>query len=183
MQFEINTDELKKVEAELGATARQTQLALKRALDRTAGTLRRLAAEGLKSELEVARMGVIRKRLKSMKFKGGGGELWVGLNPVPASVFRGSMVDTKTHGSNFSGKVGNATFAQGFVRKSKRRAGKAIFVRHSADRYPVGEAKIDIQSKAERFIEAKLMEQVGDIFWKHFLHEMKVRTTLGIGEK
>lgn len=183
MHFEIDATELAKIQTELGATVRQTQLALKRALDRTAGTLRRLTAEGLKSELDVARMGVIRQRLKSMKFKTGGGELWVGLNPVPANVFRGTMVDTKTRGASFSGKAGNASFAQGFVRRQKGRAGKAIFLRHGPDRYPLGQAKIDIQAKAEAFIDRQLAAQVEDIFWKHFMHELKVRTSLGIGER
>lgn len=181
LHFDINTDELRAIGDELQASEKQVRGALSRALQRTATTLRTMSARGLKTELELRTIGMLRKRLKSLRMragKDGGISLWYGLNDMPASWFKGTPKKT-SDGAQHRGQ----SFAGAFVGKSKLKGRKTILKRSTKARLPITEQNLAIEDRAIVFIEDKIFDQTEEIFWRHFTRDLRARVSYQLGEK
>lgn len=180
--FDIDYAQLRKVGEELQASEKQIKFALHVALNRTATTLRTLSARGLKSELELRTIALLRKRLKTMKLRmssdGSGVTLWYGLNDMPASWFKGTPKKT-AGGASMRGQE----FAGAFVAKSKFKGRRTVFKRAGKERLHITEQNLQVEDKAAVFIEDKIFDQTEEIFWKHFMRDLRARVTYNIGER
>jgi hypothetical protein len=181
IHFEIEWKELERIGDELGATPKQIKLALSRALARTASKLRVLSSKGLKSELDLRRLNMLRKRLKSIKLRKGileGVQLWYGLNDMPVSWIKGRPTQTAT-GAEFRG----VQYPGAFVGSSQYTHSKTIFKRVGKKRLHIEEQLFPIQDKADVFVEDKIFVQLEAIFWPLFRRELAARVKFNIGEK
>lgn len=173
IEFDIDADQLWAVGEELKATDQQVLFALSVALRKTATTLRTLSARGLKSNLELRTIGLLRKRLKNLKFKTGAWykvSLWYGLNDMPASWFKGTPKKTAS-GAAMRGQE----IAGGFVAKSKFKGRKTIFKREGKERLPIEEQNLLVEDRAIVFIEDEIFTQTEEIFWKFFKRDLNAR--------
>lgn len=179
LYFDIDADDLKAVADELGASQQQIQKAFNRALNRTAGTLRKMSSKGLQGELQLRNAKAIRKRLKTIKLKRGKGmdevRLWFGSNDLAISAFKGSPKKTRT-GASFRGH----DFPGAFV--AKGRSGKrTILKRVGSERLPVTEQTLPVKDQMDVFVEDEIFAAVPEIFFKHFRADLRARTIYGVG--
>jgi hypothetical protein len=184
LHFDINWSDLARVAGELEASEKQIQLALHRALRRTEASLRRLSSKGLAQELQLRAVVALRNRLKSIKVRknaygrgGDGAALWYGLNDLPVSSFKGRPRSTAA-GASFKGKE----FDGAFVGRSKFKGKQTIFKRASAARLHIREQLLEIEDKAVVFIEDQVFDKVEEIFWQHFMRDIKARVKFRLGE-
>lgn len=183
LHFEIDAEQVGRLIDELGLTEKQAKFALSRALQRTAATLRRMSERGLKSELDIKKLAYLRRRLKSIRFRGGsfsGMRLWYGLNDMPVSALRGRIA-SGPRGASFSGKAGQKTFDKGFVAKSARGYGRTILMRQGRARLPLDEAELPVKNRMDVFVEDEIFVQAEEIFWRHFERDMLARAKYGVG--
>jgi len=171
LTFDIDLEQLKIAADQIGASDKVFKAMIARACSRTAATLRRMSGRGLKNELQLRTLGVLRKRLKSIRLRGNntGVSLWYGLNDLPVSAFKGRPRNTKD-----GAKKGNVEIKGGFVGKTKR--GKAtIFKRAGEARLPIREQLLEIKDQADIYIEDEIFTEVDRIFWQHFERDLKAR--------
>lgn len=178
LHFDIDLAQLRIIGAELQASEKQVKLALHTALNRTATTLRTMAARGLKNELELRTINLLRKRLKTLKLRmtGEGVQLWFGLNDMPASWFKGTPKQTAS-----GAQVRGHSFAGAFVAKSKFKGRKTVFKRTGDKRLHIAEQNLPIEDSAVVFIEDKIFDQTEQIFWKYFQRDLNARVKYRIG--
>lgn len=189
LNFDIDLKQLREAGAELQASEKQIVFALNRALRRTASTLRTMSARGLKNELQLRTLAMLRKRLKSLKVRSGmnslgggkateGVQLWYGLNEMPASWFKGRARKTSAGASKRGHEVPG-----GFIRHSRFQGRQTIFKREGAARLPITEQNLPIEDKATVYIEDNIFDQTEDIFWRHFMRDLRSRVSFSIGER
>lgn len=187
VNIEFDVQGVREIVDALGATEKQAKLALSRALQRTAATLRRESERGFKSELDLKKLAFIRKRLKSIKLRSGtfeGAQVWYGLNDMPLSYLRGSVRGGKSGGAAFSGKAGSFNFPNGFVVKNPAIGrGKSIYQRKGQARLPIREANAPIKDKMDVYIEDVIFDKIPEILFKHFKQDLTARVRYAIGEK
>ena len=175
--FDIDTKAMSDLADRLGATEKNIQLSINRALRRTAATIRVMSSKGLTNELQLRRAGEIRKRLREMKLRSNRAKseirLWYGLNDMRVSSFKGTPRDT-SDGASFR----NYKFSGAFVGKNKDRR-KTIFKRVGEDRLPISEQTIPVKDQMEIFIEDVIFPDIGDIFMKNFTADLRARTMFG----
>lgn len=184
VEIEVDGKQLLALADELGLTEKQAKFALGQALRRTAATLRRLAEKGLRSELDIKKVAYLRKRLKSIRFRGRDTtwhKLWFGMNDMPVSALKGTITDSKKGGATFTGKAGSMSFTKGFVVRSKRGFGRTILFRKSGARVPLDEAALPVKDKMEVFISDNVFVDVEQMIWKNFERDMMARAKYGVG--
>lgn len=177
LHFDIDFSRVVAAGDELQATPKQVRAALSRALARTASKLRTMSARGLRDELELRRIGALRKRLKSIRLRSsdGGISLWYGLNDMPVSWFKGTPRQG-TDGATFRGK----DFPGAFVAKS-RYARKTILKRKGKARLHIEEQSMPVEDQAVVFIEDQIFDQLESIFWPEFLRDLRARVSYNLG--
>lgn len=179
LEFDIDIQRLYAVMDELEPTEKQIRLAMNRALNRTAATLRRLSATGLKKEFDLRAVGLLKKRLNALRLKSGGLDvvkLWYGINGMPVSWFKGRARKTST-GASFR----NENFEDGFVAKSSVKGRKTVFKRKAEKRLPLVEQLMPIKDQAEVFVEDHIFDKLENIFWQHFTRDLKARVRFKLG--
>lgn len=184
LNLEFDVQGIREIVDALGATPKQVKFALNRAAQRTAATLRKKSEQGFKSELDIKRIGYLRKRLKSIKLKNAdieGAALWYGLNPLPLSMLKGSVRNNRPRGASWSGKAGNFSFKHGFVHSGLNGRGKSIYYREGKARLPLHEASAPIKDKMDVFIEDVIFDDVEKVFMAHFVRDLSARVRFGIG--
>lgn len=180
IEFDIDLNQFRALTEELGATPKQVKAAMARGLRRTEATLRKLSSKGLTKELQLKTATALRSRLKTIKLRGSGekGEitLWYGLNPLPASSFKGAVKqdDDGAWKKDFF-------FKDAFVGKSKKKGQNTIFKRAGKARLPIVEQTITIEDQAFVYIEDEIFVQVLDIFWQHFERDLRARVKYNLG--
>lgn len=174
IDVKIDDKELRAIGAELGATEAQIRAAYNRALNRAAGTIRRLSSQGLRSELGLRNAAAIRRRLGDKRIKGKGGlagrQLWFGLNDMAFGVFKGKPTES-AGGVSFRGR----TIAGAFIAKGK------VFKRLGRAALPIGEQTVPVEEEMSRFIEAEILPEIGEIVMRNFITDLRARTSLGVG--
>lgn len=189
LNFDIDLAQLREAGGELQASEKQIKLALNSAMRRTATTLRTMSARGLKNELQLRTVGLLRKRLKSLRLSSGmnrfsssaateGVTLWYGLNDMPVSWFKGTPKRT-SGGASMRGQE----IAGGFIARSKFKGRRTIFKREGKSRLPITEQNLPVEDKAIVFIEDEIFAETEAIFWKHFMRDLRARVTYNIGER
>lgn len=180
LHFDLDWSQLREVANELEASEKQFKAALSRACNRTAATLRKMSGRGLKDELQLRTLAVMRKRLKSIKLKSGqkGLTLWYGLNDLPVSSFKGRAKKT-ADGATFGGQE----FKGGFIARSTVKGKRTVFKRSTGARLPISEQLMPIKDKADVFIEDEIFVQVEEIFWNHFRRDLQARLKYNVGEQ
>lgn len=161
---------------ELGASQDDIRKSMTRALRRTATTLRVMASKRLVPELQLRRASDLRKRLKPMRarIKSHEGQIgiWVGLNDMGVSKFKGRSREY-ADGARFR----DYEFPGAFVAKG-RDGRRSIFRRKGAARFPLVEEKLPIKDRADVILEDEILTDAVDIFMKHFLSDLRYRTTI-----
>lgn len=173
LHFEIDAANLQQMILDLQATEKQVKSALHRALNRTATTLRTLAARRLKDELQLRVIALLRRRLKSLKMRisnGDGFTLWFGLNDMPVSWFQGTPKQDASGATH-----GGTDFPGGFVGRSKFKNRKTVFKRTGEARLHITEQLKAIGDKAQVVIEDEIFVKAEQIFWGHFERDLRAR--------
>ena len=181
LHFDLNASDLQAVSDQLGASEKQFKFALSSAIRRTVTSLRTMAARGLRDELELRKIGLLRKRLKTAKIRfgdDGGMQLWFGINDMPVSWFKGRPAQNQT-GASMRGQQ----FANAFVAKSAIKGRNTIFKRKGKERLHIEEQNLAVQDKAQTFIEDKIFTETETLFWKYFDREIKARVKYNIGAR
>lgn len=175
--FDFDDQRLVDVAAEYDATPKQLDLARNRAVKRTAGTIRRLASTGLKTELGLRNAKALRRRVKEFKVGKGRNSLkiWFGANDLPFSAFKGRPRQVPG-GVQF----GNTMVHGAFIAKVSGRRG--VFQRVGARAYPIVEATLPVADRMMIYLEDEVFIDVDNIFFKHFTAEIRARTMLGVGD-
>lgn len=183
LDFEIDADDLARVIEELGAMPKDVNAAYNRALTRTASTLRKESSKGLQSELGLRRAAGIRRRLKTARIKGSKGSdvkkmasvrLWYGLNDMQVSEFKGRVAEDAGRGAVFLGEQRH-DFPGAFAAKPKNAKRRTIMRRKGESRLPIREESLPIKDQADVFVEDKIFVNLEDIFWRHFLPDLRAR--------
>lgn len=179
LNFEFDSDELQRIAKEFGASRDQLRHAYSRALRRTAQTMKARARKGLRSELELRSAAELRRRLHGFRFKRGRDlgevDMWFGLNDMRVSAFKGRARKTGG-GASYAGKE----FPGAFVAKN-RKGRRTVMVRAGRKAWPIREEKMDIVDKAQVYIEDQVFEEIEEVFFKVFLHEVRARTIYSVG--
>jgi hypothetical protein len=154
--------------------------AFARALRRTVTTLRTMAARALKDELQLRTINLLRKRLKATMGANTGryaeGSLWVGVNDMPASWFKGTPKRTPG-GAEMRGQE----FAGAFVARSKFKGRRTVFKREGAGRLHIQEQNLRVDGQAEDVVEDRVFRDVETIFWNHFRRDLAARVKFNFG--
>lgn len=177
--IEIDGHEIRAVADELGATERQVEAAYRRALNRTASTVRTAMRRELRTGLDLRSAGVLRRRLKQMRAKGKANgasiDLWLGQNDLPPGAFKGRPRETGG-GVTFRG----LTHPSAFVARMPN--GKlSIWRRRGDGRLPLIEQTIAVQDEMNTVLETRVMPDVLEIFLRNFRADLRARTAFGVG--
>lgn len=180
INLEFDIEGIREIQVALGATDRQVNFSMARAFDRTAATLRKMSSQGFRSELGLRNLAYIRKRLKSIKLRGGGGggvKLWYGLNDMPLSYLKGTVRKQRRGApASKTTKLGNFSFPNSFVvANPKSGRGKTLFHRVGRARMQITEDQAPIKDKMDVFIEDEIFDKVPEIFWHHFSADLRAR--------
>lgn len=179
LYFDIDTSDLRRVASDLGASEKQVRYAFNFARKRTATSLRTMAARGLKDELQLRTVTLLRKRLKSAKLKSAddGLALWFGLNDMPVSWFKGTP-RRSAGGATARGHE----FAGAFVAESTFKGRRTVFKRKGKGRLPIEEQNIPVSDQAQVYIEDEIFVKTEELFWKYFQRDLAARVKFKIGE-
>lgn len=175
--FDINAQQLEAIADEFAASESQVDKAYGRAANRTAGTLRRMASTGLKTELGLRNTTALRRRIKEYRIRGRRGRgvrLWFGVNNLPISAFKGRPRATPT-----GVKFGDITIHGAFL---ATRGGKlGVYERIGKAAFPIAPVKIPVADRIMVYLEDRVFVDLDAIFFKHFAAEIRARTIYGVG--
>lgn len=181
ISFDIDGDEIQRIARDLQATERQVNLAIGRALARTAGTMRTRTQRALARGLELRRANTLRKRLKAMRVRRRGSAqqiaLWVGLNDMRITDMKGRP-SQGSGGASFRG----VSYPGGFV-ATGRGGRRSIFKRLGAARVPVIEQTFPITDAAQVMLEDEIFADLPDVFMDNFRADLRARTAFQIGAR
>lgn len=177
--FDIDQRQVVAIADEFAASNKQVEMAYKRALTRTAATLRKIASAGLKSELGLRNTTALRRRIKEYRIRragAGGVKLWFGANDLPLSAFKGraravpggvKFGETMIHGAFFA----------------KRGGRRGVYRRLTDAAYPIDEARLPVADRIMVFVEDNVFVDLEAIFFKHFGDDIRRRTIYKVGDR
>jgi len=177
LAFDIDDRKMEEIAAEFAATPRQIHQAYVRAMKRTAGTLRRLATAGLKSELGLRNTKALRRRIKEYRVsgrKGKGVKIWFGANDLPLSAFKGRPQKV-AGGIRFGDTVIKGAFF------AKRGGKRGVYKRVGDRAFPIAEVMMPVADRIMTFVEDEVFVDLDAIFFKHFAADIRARTIFGVG--
>ncbi|MEI4262792.1 phage tail protein [Roseovarius sp. D0-M9] len=181
LHFDFDGSEMQRIADEFGATEKQLRYAYSRALRRTASNMKTQARKGLRTRLGLRSASELRKRMEGFKFKRGSGSdlggvrMWFGLNDLRASAFKGRPRET-AKGATVAGR----SVSGGFVAKNTK-GQRTVMRRVGKSRYPIAEARLDIEDEAQTFIEDEVFDEIEDVFFRNFRAEIRARTIYDVG--
>lgn len=177
LAFDIDDRRINAIADEFAATPKQVDMAYGRAMKRTAGTLRRIATSGLKTELGLRNTQALRRRIKEYRIggrRGRGVRLWFGANDLPLSAFKGRAQKTAS-----GVKFGDTTIHGAFL--AKRGGKRGVFRRVGSSAFPITEVLMPVADRIMVFIEDNVFVDLEAIFFKNFAAEIRARTIFGVG--
>jgi hypothetical protein len=177
LEFDIDDRRLAAIAKEFAASPKQIDMAYNRALKRTAGTLRRLATAGLKSELGLRNTKALRRRIKEYRVggrRGKGIKLWFGANDLPISAFKG-----RPHKTGGGIKFGDIMIHGAFF--AKRGGRRGVYRRVGKAAYPIEEVMMPVSDRIMTYLEDNVFVDLDTIFFKHFAADIRARTIYGVG--
>jgi len=177
--IEIEGDELRAVAREFGATERQVEAAYRRALNRTASTVRTAFRRELRLGLDLRAAAVLRRRLRMARQKrrnrGASIEIWLGQNDMAPGAFKGKPQQTGS-GVTFRGQ----TFPGAFV-ATMANGKRSIWKRRTDGRLPILEQTIPVEDEMSKVLDSRVMPDVLQIFMRNFRADLRARTAFGVG--
>jgi len=165
----IDAADLQRIAAEFAATEPQIRAAWRRAKSRTASRLRTEARKALRQNLGLRAASVLKARLRLRNMRDSA-SLWVGLNNLRASAFKGRA---KAGAGGVS--VGARSFAGAFVARGQ------IFRRVGRSRLPIEVQTVPIKDVGDATLEAEVMEMAADTLLRNFTAELRARTIYNVG--
>lgn len=181
LHFDFDASEMRKIADEFGATEKQLRFAYSRALRRTASNMKTQARKGLRQRLALRSAAELRTRMAGFKFRAGKGadmggvRMWFGLNDLRASAFKGRARATSS-GASIAGR----SVPGGFVARNSK-GQRTVMRRVGKSRYPIAEARLDIQEEAGVFIEDEVFDEIEEVFFRNFRAEIRARTIYEVG--
>jgi hypothetical protein len=171
LRHDIDGSALEALANQFGASQRQMDMAQGRAAKRTAGTVRRMASQGLRTELGLRNATALRRRIKEFKVGSRGNSLkvWFGVNDLPISAFKGRL--QKVPGGI---RLGSTTIHGAFFMRvgGKRRVYERI------DRDRISEVSMPVADRMMVYLEDEVFVDVGSIFMRNLVSEVRARTML-----
>lgn len=181
IRLDIEKGDIDQIAKTLGANEKQVNLAVSRALKRTAGTARKRASKALREGLELRRASDLRKRLRELKLRQKSKRreisIWFGLNDLPVSAFKGRPRQVGK-GVTFR----NQSFPGGFVATGKS-GRRTIFRRRDRGRFPIQEQTMPVKDQADVILEDEVFADLGEVFMKNLLADLRARTVYGVKSK
>lgn len=173
--IEINIDfrKLEDIAKMFELTPKQFEASLRRAIKRTAGSAR---SEISKQKLDISdlrRTTAIRRRVKGLLSVAGDtqkGGLWIGLNDLWASEFKGRPRQDES-GTSFRGHH----FKGAFLRRLKGMRKYRIFRDANGS---LEEVTISIEAEGLKFLEDNILPDLPDKLYHHFLKDVQYRQSL-----
>ncbi len=171
MELWVDSSSLKVVSVDLQATEAQADAAMRSSLRKMASWLRAKSIRGLSRELEVGSK-VLRRRLKAFRLRktadGASVGVWYGLDPI-------ALVHLGARQSKAGVKAGQHAVAGAFI--AGKGDGKQVFKRVGKARLPIEKQTLDVQEKANRWIEDDLIgtAEFETKFLSTFEHELSWR--------
>lgn len=181
LHFDFDNSEMQRIAEKFGATEKQLRFAYSRALRRTASNMKTRARKGLRQRLGLRSAAELRRRMAGFRFqRGSGGDMggvrmWFGLNDMRASAFKGRP---REDGAGAS--VAGRSVPGGFVARNSK-GQRTVMRRVRASRYPIAEARVDIEDEASVFVEDEVFDEVEDVFFRNFVAEVRARTIYEVG--
>lgn len=174
--LEINIDwaKLEDIAKMFELTPKQFEASLRRAIKRTAGSAR---GEISKTKLDISdlrRTTAIRRRVKGLFSVAGDtqkGGLWIGLNDLWASEFKGRPRQDAS-GVNFRGHH----FKGAFLRRLKGMRKYRIFRDANGS---LEEVTISIEAEGLKFLEDNILPDLPDKLYHHFRKDVEFRKEVG----
>lgn len=179
--LDVDTSEINAVIRELNASEIDVRNAMSRALRRTASALRVRASKRIVPELQLRRAMDFRRRLRAMRTRitkdRGEIGIWIGLNDMAVSKFKGRVRDTSA-GAQFRDTEYPGAFTARL--RSKRRS---IYRRTGAARFPVREETVPIKDRLDVILEDEIFPDAVEIFMRLFAADLRARSIFGVGKK
>lgn len=179
IHFDINGEEMQAIAAEFRASERQINMAISRALSRTAGTMRRRTQQAVAKGLDLRRANTLRRRLRALRLRRRGSAqeiaLWVGMNDMRITNLKGSP-SQGSQGASFRG----VSYPGSFV--ARGRGGRlSIFKRRASGRLPLIEQTYPITDQVQVALEDEVFADIPDVFMSNFRADLRARTVFGVG--
>lgn len=168
IELDLEAQGIGQVVADLKATEQQVKRALRTTLTRMASWMRTRSVRGLSKHLEI-QQGVLRRRLKTFRVSMSGDNasitVWYGLNPI-------SLIYLGARQTKRGVTAGKHKRDGAFIAK------RQVFKRRSGDRLPIDKQELDIEDKANSYLEDRV---IGDAefeqqFFAVFERELRWRT-------
>lgn len=173
----LDMRQIQKITAELNLIPDDVRFATNKALRRTASALRVMTSKRLMPELQLRRAMELRRRLKQMRVRAGQSKsveqvigLWIGLNDMPISSFKGKA---KQVGDGVSFRRG--VYKGRFLATMPHQAKAGMWLRTGRSRLPIEHQGIDIKSQADPIIRDEIFPEVTAIFMRALIHDLKWR--------
>lgn len=177
--IDIDPAALEALGKKLHLDAQQMRLAYARALRRTANTIRSGASKGLKARLGLRTTKRLRRRIKAKRLKVEGGaaawEIWFGQNDWPVDDFGAGPTQTESGVS-----VGGASLPGAFIVHSG--GSTRVLRRVGRSRLPLEALGVPVKATMDEFIESEVFDQVDEVFFRYFDHELRARALFGVGQ-
>ena len=170
LELTLDHSDLGRLADEYAATRKQVELSVRRANARSARVLNTMAGRELKDELDLRTMKHIRRRLRDQARAGV--SLWVGLNSLPITAFKGRVRQTAA-----GVQVGDRTAEGAFL------AMGGAFWRTGPERFPLQTAVVPISEQAKAVLEATIWPRMKEVFMDAFKAELRARTVFGVGAR
>lgn len=173
INLNVNADGLQRIVLDIMATEKQAERALRSTLSKMASWLRVRSLRGLSPHLQVSQK-ILRRRLKSFRLRSSaeGGEItvWYGLDPI-------GMIYLNARQTKSGVTAGKHRRDGAFIAAGKN-GSRQVFKRRGSARLPIEKQTLDIQDKAQTFIEDRLIgtAEFEAQFFKTFEHELKWQT-------
>ena len=173
LNLEIDAAGLERLARDLQATERQAERALRSTLGKMASWLRVRSVRGLSKHLQVQQK-ILRRRLKSFRVKktadGSEVTVWYGLDPI-ALIYMGAR-ETRAGVTAGKHRRPGAFIARG------RSGNRQVFKRKGEGRLPIEKQTLDVQDKAQDYIEDNLLgaAEFEAQFYRTFEHELQWQT-------
>ena len=174
VDLEISEISLNEMVEALGDTPKQVDKAMASALRKMAIWLKAKSIKGLSKELDIQQK-VIRRRLKSFSVThrkdGSSARVWYGLDPIKLRYL--GTPEVIGHGV----QVG-AFYVEGAFIAKDNQGNMQVFKRKGRARLPIEVQTADINDRAEKWVEDRLLgsDEFTAQFFKLFEHELKWQT-------
>lgn len=174
---EINIDfqKLQDIAKMFDLTEKQFEASLRRAIRRTAGSARGEISSTKLNISDLRRTTAIRRRVKGLFTTKGDdrkGGIWIGLNDLWASEFKGRPRQDDS-GVSFRGHH----FKGAFLRRLKGMRKNRIYIRNNQEN--LEEVTISIEAEGLKFLEDNIIPDLPDRLYHHFRKDVEYRKEVG----